>query len=42
MFTYSVNMVDIATGWGIPRAMWKKGEYGVLESLRTIEGNIAI
>lgn len=40
MFTYSLNMVDIATGWSIQRAMWGKGEYGVLESLKTIEGTL--
>jgi len=40
MFTYSLNMVDIATGWSIQRAMWGKGEYGVLEALRTIEGTL--
>ncbi len=40
MFTYSVNMVDLATGWSIQRAMWGKGEYGVLEALRTIEGTL--
>ncbi len=37
MFVYSVNMVDIATGWSIQRAMWGKGEHGVLEALKTIE-----
>jgi hypothetical protein len=40
MFTYSLNMVDIATGWSIQRAMWGKGEYGVLEALKTIEGTL--
>lgn len=40
MFVYSVNMVDIATGWSIQRAMWGKGEHGVLEALRSIEGTL--
>ncbi len=40
MFAYSVNMVDIATGWSIQRGMWGKGEYGVLEALKTIEGTL--
>lgn len=40
MFAYTVNMVDIATGWSIQRAMWGKGEHGVLEALKTIEGTL--
>ncbi len=40
MFVYTVNMVDIATGWSIQRAMWGKGEHGVLEALKTIESTL--
>lgn len=40
MFVYTVNMVDIATGWSIQRAMWGKGEHGVLEALKSIEGTL--
>lgn len=37
MFIYTVNMVDIATGWAIQRAVWGKGETGVLEAIRNME-----
>jgi hypothetical protein len=40
MFVYSINMVDIATGWSIQRASWSKGEAGVLEALKSIEGTL--
>lgn len=40
MFVYSVNMLDIATGWSIQRATWGKGEMGVLEALKNIEGTL--
>lgn len=37
MFVYTVNMVDIASGWSIQRAVWGKGETGVLEALKNME-----
>lgn len=40
MFVYSVNMVDIASGWSIQRATWGKGETGVLDSLKSMEATL--
>ncbi len=37
MFVFTVDMVDIATGWTEQRAVWGKGERGVLEAIRSIE-----
>jgi hypothetical protein len=37
MFTFTVNMVDIATGWTEQRAIWGKGEHGVLDVMESIE-----
>jgi hypothetical protein len=37
MFVFTVDMVDIATGWTEQRAVWGKGERGVLEVIRSIE-----
>jgi len=36
-FIYSVDFVDIATGWTEQRAVWGKGEHGVLEQIKNIE-----
>ena len=36
-FIYTVNTVDIATGWTEQRAIWCKGEQGVLQALEAIE-----
>jgi hypothetical protein len=36
-FIYTVNTVDIATGWTEQRAIWCKGESGALQALKTIE-----
>ncbi|HEY5122512.1 MAG TPA: integrase [Ignavibacteria bacterium] len=36
-FIYSVNLVDIATGWTSQRAVWGKGEYNVLQAIKSIE-----
>lgn len=38
MFVYTVNIVDIATGWTEQRATWGKGEQGVLQAIKSIEG----
>jgi len=37
MFVYTINLVDIATGWTEQRAVWGKGEKGVLEQIKHIE-----
>jgi len=37
MFIYTVNTVDIATGWNEARAVWGKGERGVLDAIKSIE-----
>ena len=37
MFVYTIDAVDIATGWTEQRAVWGKGETGVLEQLKDIE-----
>jgi len=37
MFAYTVNFTDIATGWTEQRAVWGKGEKGVLEQIKDIE-----
>ena len=40
MFIYTVNMVDIATGWTEQRAIWSKGEQGVIRAFETIEHSL--
>ena len=40
MFIYTVNTVDIATGWNEARAVWGKGESGVLSALKSIERDL--
>jgi hypothetical protein len=40
MFVYTVNSVDIATQWLQQRAVWGKGEKGVLEAMSDIESNL--
>jgi len=40
MFVYSLNCVDIASGWTEQRAVWGKGERGVLEAIKDIEKRI--
>lgn len=37
MFAYTLDCVDIATGWTEQRAVWGKGERGVLEQIKDIE-----
>ncbi len=37
MFVFTVNCVDIATGWTEQRAVWGKGERGVLAAIQSIE-----
>ncbi|MBK7381240.1 MAG: hypothetical protein IPJ03_20035 [Ignavibacteriales bacterium] len=35
-FVYTLNIVDIATGWTEQRALWGKGKRGVFEALKDI------
>lgn len=37
MFAYTLDCVDIATGWTEQRAVWGKGERGVLKQLKDVE-----
>jgi len=37
MFVYTIDFVDIATGWTEQRAVWGKGEAGVLEQIKDVE-----
>jgi len=37
MFAFTVNTVDIATGWTEQRAVWGKGERGVFQAIQSIE-----
>jgi len=40
MFAFTVNMIDIATGWTEQRALWGKGERGVLSAIESIEHDL--
>jgi len=40
MFAFTVDCVDIATGWTEQRAVWGKGETSVLEQIRHIEKSL--
>jgi hypothetical protein len=40
MYTYTVDFVDIATGWTEQRAVWGKGERGVLEQIKSVEDDL--
>lgn len=40
MFVYTINCVDIATGWNQQRAAWGKGERGVLKTIQSIEESL--
>lgn len=35
-FVYTLNVVDIATGWTEQRALWGKGKAGVFEAIKSI------
>lgn len=39
-FAYTVNTVDIATGWLESRAIWGKGQKGCYEAIRSIEKSL--
>lgn len=40
MFVFTVNCIDLATGWREQRAVWGKGERGVLLVLQDIERSL--
>jgi hypothetical protein len=40
MFAYTIDCVDIATGWSEQRAVWGKGESDVLEQIKEIETSL--
>jgi len=40
MFVYTINCVDIATSWTEQRAVWGKGETGVLNAMTAIENHL--
>jgi hypothetical protein len=40
MFVYTINCVDIATAWTEQRAIWGKGESGVVTAMRAIESHL--
>jgi hypothetical protein len=40
MFAYTIDCVDIATGWSEQRAVWGKGQAGVLEQIHHIEQSL--
>ena len=40
MFAYTIDCVDIATGWTEQRAVWGKGETDVLEQIKQIEKSL--
>lgn len=40
MFAFTIDCVDIATGWTEQRAVWGKGETAVLEQIEDIEASL--
>ena len=40
LFVYTIDCVDIATGWSEQRAVWGKGETDVLEQIKQIEKSL--
>jgi hypothetical protein len=40
MYAYTLNTVDIGSGWVEPRAIWGKGEKGVVTALEDIENSL--
>lgn len=39
-FVYTVNTVDIATGWTEARAVWGKGQQGTFKAIESIENSL--
>jgi len=40
MFVFTLDIVDIATGWTEQRAVWGKGETGVFEQIVSVEASL--
>ena len=40
MFVYTIDFVDIATGWTEQRAVWGKGESDVLKQIKDVESGL--
>jgi hypothetical protein len=40
MFVYTINCVDIASSWSIQRAVWGKGERGVITAIESMEESL--
>jgi hypothetical protein len=40
MFAFTIDCVDIATGWTEQRAVWGKGETAVMEQIKDIEASL--
>jgi hypothetical protein len=40
MFAYTIDCVDIATGWSEQRAVWGKGETGILKQIHHVEQSL--
>lgn len=39
-FAYTIDLVDIASGWTEQRAVWQKGEAGVVEQIKDVEASL--
>lgn len=39
-FVYTINFIDIATSWSEQRAVWGKGETGVLKQIKDVEDSL--
>jgi hypothetical protein len=39
-FVYTINCLDIASGWTQQRAVWGKGQRGVLQAIKDIENHL--
>lgn len=39
-FVFTVNLVDIATGWTVQRAVWGKGQLSVFDAIKDIESTL--
>lgn len=39
-FAYTIDLVDIASGWTEQRAVWQKGEVGVVKQIKDVETSL--
>jgi hypothetical protein len=39
-FAYTIDLVDIASGWTEQRAVWQKGEVGVVKQIEDVEASL--